>query len=287
MKKILVPIDFSKVSHNAFTYAIALAEKWKSEIDLVYMYNGSFRPNDPVAVFNINKTRQQVLKERVEEFSKTSAENEDTIISVATNVKINCKAIFGFSTANSITKMSAEYDLIVMGTRGSHDIVNHLLGTVSSSVAQNALCPVLLVPPTASLTTLDKIVYASNWESSRINIIQDIGKWATDFQSSVDFVHVEESQEVLDIDTIAEKIYDALFDKKECPFSFNVINIKEEDPMKAILNYTEQEQADLLVLVNSKRGFIYNTLGMCMTKKLALKAQQAILIYHYDSAAFL
>jgi len=65
MKKILVPIDFSKVSHNAFIYAKSLAEKWKIEIDLVYMYNGTFRPNETVAIFSIDKTRQQVLRLQV------------------------------------------------------------------------------------------------------------------------------------------------------------------------------------------------------------------------------
>jgi len=287
MKNILVPTDFSKVSHNAFMYAKSLAEKWKIEIDLVYVYNGTFRPNEPVTVFSPNKTRQQVLTERIEEFANTPPENEEGTTMVATNVKVNCKAVFGMTTARSITKMTEDYDLVVMGTKGSHNAIDRFMGSVSSSVAQNAWCPVLLIPPTASFTALDKIVYASNWESTRSNIIKDVGKWAIDFQSRIDFIHIEETKEVLDFTTIEESIYNALFDEKDCPFSFNVVNIRDESPMKAIINYADEENADLLVLVNSQRGFIDNTLGNSMTKKIALKAKQPILVYHLDSASFL
>ncbi len=287
MKKILVPIDFSEVSHNAYLFARELAAIWKASIDLVYVYSGSYSPTEPVTVFSSNKTRKDVLMDRMNFFANELPEKSEKNPSVITAVQVDCLPTFGISTANTICKMSDDYNIIVMGTSGEKDVINKFLGSVSSSVAQKAYCPVLLIPPIEQFKGFDRIVFASNWESAEPRIIKDVSKWATAFESRVDFVHVNEKYELESFEKTEERIYDALFDNEPCAFSFNMLSVEEKTPLQGISDYALKNEADLVVLVNSQRGFISNILGQSMTKQMTMRPVAPILVYHYrDKDAF-
>lgn len=64
--------------------------------------------------------------------------------------------------------------LMVMGTKGAGNELTKMLGSVSSNLAQNAECPVLLVPDGVIYRDFKNVLYASNYESTDRKMIEEI-----------------------------------------------------------------------------------------------------------------
>ena len=56
------------------------------------------------------------------------------------------KAVYGFPVEELINA-GTDADMIVLGSRGAGGFTRLMMGSVAGQVAQDALCPVLIVPP--------------------------------------------------------------------------------------------------------------------------------------------
>jgi nucleotide-binding universal stress UspA family protein len=276
MKKILVPIDFSKTAHDAYLYARKLAEKLEAELEVVHVYTGSFNTNEPIVLEPL-KGREEVLLDRIQAFCGDLGDTSDE---VSTQLKVEKKALQSMNPPNKLIKLSKETDLIVMGASGEHDLLEKLFGGVSSKVAQKAECPVLLIPKGATYNDPKRILYASNWESVQREFIEKVVKFGSNFGSGIDFVHVVEKSEKESFQTLENEIFNTLFKDKTPDFSFNLLETNGESPLKGLSNYATKESSDLIVLVNRQDGMLENIFGQSMTKEMAVRADFPILVYH-------
>ena len=277
MYKILVPTDFSKVSQNAFKYALEMASDRNASIDLVHIHSGHLSPGDPFTTFSPNKTTKDILHKRLTYFV------EDTMKSMpksTSSIEIEILSIVGLNTSKSICKISKDYNLIIMGSTGDNNILKKIIGSTASSITQNAQCPVMVIPKNISYKGFEKIVYASNWESAKPIIIQKISDWAREFNSSIDFVHITEINEQESFDRTKEKIIETLFDKENCSFSFNVLSILDKSILNGIQNYALKNNASMVILVNNKKGLFSNLFGQSLTNKIIPNLKIPILVYH-------
>lgn len=138
IEKILVAVDFSEPSLNAFHTATCLAEKHEAALYIVHAddkvlesiilnnltVNGSARSPSSILAALINDTNtkyggQPVLIEQ--------KGNADEVI-LGTAVQYGC-------------------DIIVLGTNGASGYRQGYIGTTAYSVIRFAPCPVLLIPP--------------------------------------------------------------------------------------------------------------------------------------------
>jgi nucleotide-binding universal stress UspA family protein len=142
LKRILVPIDFSKHSDNALTYAAAFAEKFGAELYLLHVMQdlSMFIPDPAAATPPILPPGEQLAEavrgaldrivrdHRLERFTVRPAVREGTPFYEITQ----------HARENAI-------DLIVMGTHGRSGLVHVLMGSVTEKVVRKAPCPVLTV----------------------------------------------------------------------------------------------------------------------------------------------
>lgn len=277
MKKILVPIDFSKTAHDAYLYARKLAEKLEAELEVVHVYTGSFNTNEPIVLEPL-KGREEVVNDRIQAFCGDLG--EETSGAVSTTLKVEQKALQAMNPPNKLIKLSKEVDLIVMGASGEHDLLGKLFGGVSSKVAQKAECPVLLIPKNAIYNDPKRILYASNWESVQREFIEKVVKFGSNFGAGIDFVHVVEKSEKESFQTLENEIFNTLFKDKTPDFSFNLLETNGESPLKGLSTYANKESSDLIVLVNRQDGLLENIFGQSMTKEMAVRADFPILVYH-------
>ena len=183
---------------------------------------------------------------------------------------------------NRIIELSKEADavMIIMGTTGSHNMLDRWLGSISSEVAQQANCPVLLVPKESRFTNFENILYASNFESADEDVIDQIIEFANLFRSSVHFIHVNEKDRKEDFSKTEDRIFNQLFEDGDPAFTFNLASVESTSVMKGLEQYAAENAVDLIVLVNRQRSFIDNLLNESLTKKLALYSKVPILIFH-------
>ena len=142
INKILVAVDGSDHADRALSFALELANKYSAKILLLTVVPPVFLP-----IPSLNIMKSQAL-------SDASIELENVFKAVLsraeekakkTNLKIFTRLEKGNPDEVIIeTAKTGNFDMIVVGSRGlGHR--DYALGSVSSRVADNATCPVLLV----------------------------------------------------------------------------------------------------------------------------------------------
>jgi nucleotide-binding universal stress UspA family protein len=142
-KKILVPLDGSKLAEKALPYAEALAQKFEAELILVWVVQ---RPILMSAEYGVTAAPLEVLMAQEtqtaqEYLSHLRAHFQQRQLATRTMV------VEDFSVADAVITLANQEgaDLIVKTTHGRSGPSRWLLGNVALKVLQQAPCPVFLV----------------------------------------------------------------------------------------------------------------------------------------------
>lgn len=134
--KILVCCDGSKYSEKAIKTACDLAKRYDSDLTLIHVVDKT-KKSDILAGSEYTKILRKYAQETIERAQKITKTYGITsnVITKEGNV------------AEEIIKHSkvSKTDLIVVGSKGLGAVLRFLLGSVSSKVADHALCSVLIV----------------------------------------------------------------------------------------------------------------------------------------------
>lgn len=272
MKKILVPIDFSDAAQNAFRYAVKLAVVLKPEvIEVVHVFlpettgEADFIP----PVVQLMQSRKEMLRTFVADLV---AEYESL------PCRIEQDTLVGFP-ADEITQASEQADLIIMGTTGQSGFLEKAFGSVSSSTAQRASCPVLLIPHDVSFAPYQHIIYASNYDSANPQTLERLLAFNRFFNAQVHFVHVKAGQGKLPEYT-REEIFNRLFAAGEPNFAFEIAEVEAETVSDGLTSYAEQSGASLVVMATRQRGFWQSIFHRSQTKRMALATPLPMMVMH-------
>lgn len=179
--KILIPIDFSTNSIFALEFGLALAQREKKEVLLIYIieqiYDFAFQA--AIVLDNQWKEAEDRLAELTQKYSGSGVKMSYLIEEGTPSIHIARKA----------TEM--ELDLIVMGTRGSDGVKKLLIGSTAAQVIKETTVPVLVIPENSNLSHIQKITLAlefADHEPQHLDwVIHKSGQW----QLGLDFLHVQ------------------------------------------------------------------------------------------------
>jgi nucleotide-binding universal stress UspA family protein len=278
-RKILVPIDFSATSYNAYCYARALAEVFGCRLELIHAYSVSYTKNTMVSLL-AEEGMIKTISSKMDAFiKKAEKETEGTVLT-----KVNViKKIEEAAPVPLIINESKTDDvfLIVMGTTGKHHLGDYILGSVASAVAQGSRVPVLLIPEKVAYRPFKSILYASNFEAAHRDMLREIINFANLFRAAVHFVHVKEKSSTEDFEITKEIIFNQLFKNGEPAFSFQMDVVESNSVVHGLHQYADSNQIDLIVLVNKQRGFFDSLMGSSASKNMALDLKHPLMVYHY------
>ena len=142
LKKILVPIDFSPASKDAFKHALHFAEKFSAELTLLYVCAPALRPLPRLAGIP-----------GAPSFSKTDRSSADknfrTLIASSRNGSVGHSrwTMRAGVPSHEIVEMAkdADVDLIIMAAHGYTSWRHFCIGSTAELVVRAAPCPVLVV----------------------------------------------------------------------------------------------------------------------------------------------
>jgi nucleotide-binding universal stress UspA family protein len=140
LKKILVPIDFSPASKDAFKHAIHFAEKFSAELTLLYVLEAAPSPSFagiPGAP-------------SFSEADRSSAEKKLRVLIASTRNGSVGRARWKMRDgipSHEIVEMAKEanIDLIIMATHGYTSWRHFCIGSTAERIVRAAPCPVLVV----------------------------------------------------------------------------------------------------------------------------------------------
>lgn len=135
-KRILVPLDGSKLSEMSLTYVRQLAEAFGSRVDLIYAVQTHVGVDIPEAITNEAMEDAGTYLQRIAD-------------SLPKELQLRCLVKKGYPAEVIVDEAEAESreeTLILMATRGYSGITRWMLGSIAHKVVQAAETAVLLVP---------------------------------------------------------------------------------------------------------------------------------------------
>jgi nucleotide-binding universal stress UspA family protein len=162
MKKIIVPIDFSKHSEYAIKVAAKLAKKNNAQVLALHMLEMSD------ILLNKTDSEQQlkalyflkIAEQKFESFIKKDYLKGVTVTPIVKNFKV-------FSEVNNVAKEHGA-DLIVMGSHGTSGVKEFFVGSNTERVVRNSEIPVLVVKNDISNANFETVVFATDFDEECI-----------------------------------------------------------------------------------------------------------------------
>jgi nucleotide-binding universal stress UspA family protein len=171
-------------------------------------------------------------------------------------------------------------DLIVMGTKGATGISEIFIGTNTASVIEATMCPVMAIPEKAVYKNINRILYATDYNTIDFDSVRKLAEIAGLFNASIVLLHVASDafttiDEAGMIEAFAQKI------KQEIAYPDISYRLVESSDILNSLNSTIQSMnIDLVAMTTRKRNFFEKYFSNSMTKKMAYHTSIPLLAFH-------
>jgi nucleotide-binding universal stress UspA family protein len=277
--KILLPVDFSEPSANAFRYAVQLADHIGASIEILHIVFPEGESMDyPILVAKATETRLEVAKEQLKKFvDKGLADireslKKELVLSKGFEIGTPIQSICSFANRN-------DTNLIILGSRGENRSgIESLIGSVAAGVVGKAQCPVMVIPETATFQPIKFISYATDVKDSDPFEIWRAQQLLSPFTPDIKIVHINFKKEGDNKAWEKMKNMKAFFEDRKAGFKFDFYHIPGKDLEKELNEFVETHDTDLLVMYQAHHSFWDRLFFKSNTKNMALHTRVPLLI---------
>jgi len=261
MARILVPTDFSEQADYALNLAHQLALEMNAEIELLHVLD--VPDGDRFAgMENISFTGEASGNQGMNDlyFYKLMEKTREKLMDIMARPELQGITMFEKIQTGSIYRQIFEetqqnrVDLIVMGTTGTSNWEEELVGSNAEKVVRRAKCPVLTVRKEVKLTQIKNIAFASDFKHKQERLVDLIKKMVEIIGAKLHLVKVNtpshfENDKInyADIQKYGEE-------HKLEDYELHVYNFEDEED--GIISFTEQFGMDMIIMATKgRRGF--------------------------------
>ena len=275
LAKILVPIDGSAYADYGLNIAMRIAELYSSRVDLLNVREpaAAFVPTraiDPVIGGTVLVIPSEVLPEQAKKEIDAEKKEADDLLEDRLNL-LREKKIEGGKILSETPDFSGEilriahsggYDLVVVGSRGLSGIKSVILGSVSTKVAKEAKCSVLVMKQKVEGAPKMLLGYDGSDESKKaLEYACDLGKKLgaeVDPMTVVNLPATAEGLVGVDVDRwekeMNEQLDEAIKTLESAGIPAKRKMIEFMDAAKALTDEAEKENYGLIVVGNRGLG---------------------------------
>jgi nucleotide-binding universal stress UspA family protein len=274
IRKILVPIDFSDCAMNALKIAASIAKIQRASLEIVHAVQLPKELQvDVMAGMVINTPVLSELETEVEqEFQILENEIPDLLEVTYKTTKSTAPTL---DLINSCLEENP-IDLIIMGTKGRHNIVDRLLGSISADVIKASNVPVLVIPENFKSFHVFRMGLAADLK--RLDDVRklDLLTLFTEMtKSEIKAFHISQKDDLKNKDEIIQermKIMDAISKAKH-----SYVWIDEGELTDGILEFVESHKLDMLVMFPRHHSFWDKIWHPSVTQKVVMDIQIPLL----------
>ena len=276
MKTILVPTDFSSTAKNAAMYAINFAKQLKYERIILYnAYQAPLTTDPDIAMINTVDITE------LEKSSKTNLENFKMLLKPYCDASVTLDIISEYGAVtydiNEICK-SNEVDFIVMGVTGVGKVEETLVGSFAIDVARRSEVPVIIVPPDATFTKIEEVMFACDFSKVvETTPVESIKKLLDASEAKLFVVNIDHNNKRFNSDTPFESLMlDTLLYDYKPEYRF----IDDPDFVEGINKAALDKQVDLIITIPKKMGWFEGLFKKSRTKMLAYHSHVPLMVVH-------
>ena len=260
MRDIIIPVDFSETSLNAARYGAAMLSGKPN--NRVFLYT-MFREEEDAQI------SEQYLQSLKAEMEQTGVTNIETIKELGDDF-IDCLSRLAH-------QKNAE--LVIMGITEKEEWRQFFSTSNTIKMAEENICPVMIIPQTAKYTGIKNISLASDFKdvdastpALAIKTVLEI------FEAQLHIVNVDNEHYVsLTEEYLAERSkMQKMFAEFNPEFYFIGIN----DFYEGIEQFSRDRNIDLIIIIPKNHSFINSLFSTSHTKKLAFNTTVPLLAVH-------
>nr|WP_294943393.1 universal stress protein [uncultured Mucilaginibacter sp.] len=279
MKKLLVLTNFSDEAAEAAKFATVLSEKLRTDIVLFNSFlSQPIMPDLSGGAWMVGELAP--VQEYKQEVLKLS--HELAAIVKKTPPGLHQPRIYeeegegnlGSNVKGIIDK--GRIEMVVMGAPQGSGLEHFLSGSDTASVMDHSTRPVMVYPLGCNVKNLHKIVFATDFNEADLMALRYLEKLNHIFKFQVSVVHVNEFGET-HLPAEKEKTFFKELKKIKMP-GLTYESVRGKDTVERLVNYLENSNADLLVLMHHKRGFFNELFGSSITKTIMKRAIPLLVI---------
>lgn len=274
IKSILVPTDFSDAANNALRYAIWLASKLKANIRLLHVIYPELEPADmPVMSGRMTITKAETAKD----IMKGLVENYVKDIEKEMRPDIETEVEVGVP-GNLVAQIALKHkvNLIVMGTKGKHNLLDKTIGNVTLSTMDISHCPVLVIPEKMDAMRIETIAYATDLVPSDPFHIWEVGKLLAPLSPILRVVHIKrkiDEERAMEMEELKQ-----FFKGNPPSLQVSFHSVVNKNVTEELESFIKDWDADLLVMNRPNRTIIERIFHSSLTRKTALQTKIPFLV---------
>lgn len=281
MKKLLVPTDFSRQSGYALDLAIQISEAGKAGITVLHVldYAGLYDFSAGTSAYTMMgspagmefdeelmnvllKSAEDKMKKFIEKHNKKGLPLEHEIKIGNTYLYINDKI------------KEDHTDLVLMGSKGTSDSKDMLIGSNTEKVVRHAKCPVLTVKQPTDFNSIHDIVFASRFTPEEYTVCEDLKKLQKVFKAKLHLVRVNTPNNFETTRKTLTLMHDFI-DKNEIDnYTINIYNDNVEED--GIIYFAQDIDADLIALATHGRSGIMHLLSGSIAEDVVNHAKRPV-----------
>ncbi len=254
MKKIIVPIDFSKHSEYALEAASILAKKNNSQILALHMLEIS----DSMLINSDNEQNAKAVfflklaEQKFDSFLEKDYLEGVDVIPIVKHFKV-------FSEVSKVVK-EHNADLVVMGSHGTSGFSEIFVGSNTEKVVRHSEIPVLVIKNKPKAMDYNIVVFASDFSDEAVKPYINASKLLATFGSEMHLLYVNVPGEKFKSSSEMEKtMTDFLHSADGNLNRMNAVNyISEVSVERGILVFAKKIDADLIVIpTHGRKGLAH------------------------------
>lgn len=275
MKRIIVPIDFSPYSENAFYSAAKIASKGDATITCLNVVTTDLDWANLTA--SEKAKNQEIFDLEVEAKDKLNAfigthKVKNTPVEAVVDIGMPFQVLVDMAS-----KQKA--DLIVIGAYGKNYEAGKFIGSTTQKVLRQAHCPVLAVHKIIDGRAMKKLVFASLFNEASKPAFLKLKPFIKSIRTVVYFLFVNTPEKFVNSDKAEAQMSTYALGQEELLIHKHIYNHEEAE--KGIIAFAEKEKAGIIAVAsNLKKSSTAYQIGV--TDTLLYKTDIPILSVKFE-----
>ena len=273
MKKIVLPIDFSEASSNAFDYALELAQIVNGVIKVIHAYE--YVAMDAASSIYINEKIDLDKGQEISDFIKdarrrwSGTKHEIPLIDHELRLGPVVDEVLAVCEAQSEA-------LIVIGSSGRGDALKRWFGSTTTSLVKRCTRPVLVIPPKVKFEKIQRIAYAYDALAMDKSAIDYLARFARFFDAELHLVHVATEKPPVNS-------YDLLqLWKNNYPKTRLFLHeIEGDDIYTSLSDFVKEQEINMVAMTTRKHGFFENLFYESLARKMTVECEFPLMVLHH------
>lgn len=281
MKKLLIPTDFSDISKNSIVYGFHIAELLNLEVNLVhvlelYKFAAGTSEAELISTILPADNIQEMEVAATESFTRLMDDIRSQYTSTA---PYTIKVVAGH-LINEMVVQSGNDDIefMVLAVAGNQDLITRFTHNTISSIINDAVCPVLIVPSGFVFRIPSKVLLATDFNKSDLDVLSIFIHVFGQFTPDIEVVHI--APKVIDFKTELKfaGFKQLILERKDSSkIDFKLINNKHV--VQGLLDTIKADDVDMLIMLKEHDSF-FTSLFANKTERIAHYLKIPMISFH-------